>query len=154
MEGSEEIIGFIIIFTSIILVCQFFCLKFIIFISIWRDLLLYSIEGRTGFVGLAVDLKKINLRNLRILFLKILHCFFFLTETLNPHIIKGIYYFLKLIYFWRRWVFVSAHGLSLVAESGGYSSLQCAGFSLQWLLLLWSTGSRCAGFSSCGTQAQ
>ena len=40
------------------------------------------------------------------------------------------------------------------AASGGYSSLWCAGFSLRWLLLLWSTGSRCAGFSSCGTHAQ
>ena len=50
------------------------------------------------------------------------------------------------IYFWLRWVFVVA--------SGGYSSLRCVGFSLQWLVLLWSTGSRCAGFSSCGTWAQ
>ena len=45
------------------------------------------------------------------------------------------------------------HGLSLVATSGGYSLLRCAGFSLRWLLVaehrLW-----CAGFSSCGTQAQ
>ena len=32
-------------------------------------------------------------------------------------------------------------GLSLVVESGAYSSLRCLGFSLQWLLLLWSTGS-------------
>ena len=30
---------------------------------------------------------------------------------------------------------------SLVAASGGYSSLQGTGFSLQWFLLLWSTGS-------------
>ena len=45
-------------------------------------------------------------------------------------------------------------GLSLVAVSGGYSSLQCVGFSLRWLLLLWSTGSRRAGFSICGTWAQ
>ena len=37
---------------------------------------------------------------------------------------------------------------------GVYSSLWCAGFSLQWLLLLWSTGSRHTGFSSCGMQAQ
>ena len=37
------------------------------------------------------------------------------------------------------------HGVSLVAASGGYSSLRCAGFSLQWLLLLRSTGSRCVG---------
>ena len=54
------------------------------------------------------------------------------------------------IYFWLRWVFVAARGLSLVAVSGGYSSLQCTGFSLWWLLLLRSMGSRCAGFSSCG----
>ena len=45
-------------------------------------------------------------------------------------------------------------GLSVVAASGGYSLLWCAGFSLQWLPLLRSTGSRHAGFSSCGTQAQ
>ena len=32
--------------------------------------------------------------------------------------------------------------LSLVAESGGYPWLRCAGFSLRWLLLLQSTGSR------------
>ena len=52
------------------------------------------------------------------------------------------------------WVFVAARGLSLVAASRGYSSLWCAGFSLWWLLLLRSTGSRHAGFSSCGTWAQ
>ena len=45
-------------------------------------------------------------------------------------------------------------GLSLVAVSRGYSSLRCAGCSLRCLLLLRSTGSRHAGFSSCGTQAQ
>ena len=33
----------------------------------------------------------------------------------------------------------------------GYSSLGCAGFSLRWLLLLQSTGSRRAGFSSRGS---
>ena len=43
--------------------------------------------------------------------------------------------------------------LSLVAVSGGYSSLRCVGFSLQWLLLLQRTGSRHAGFHSCGSQA-
>ena len=42
----------------------------------------------------------------------------------------------------------------LVAASGGYSLLRCAGFSLRWLLLLWSMGSRRAGFSSCSTRAQ
>ena len=45
-----------------------------------------------------------------------------------------------------------ARGFTLVSESGGYSSLRCVGL-LRWLLLLWSTGSRRAGFSSCGSQA-
>ena len=49
------------------------------------------------------------------------------------------------IYFWLCWVFVAARWLSLVAASGGYSSLWCSGFSLWWLLLLWSTGSRSMG---------
>ena len=40
------------------------------------------------------------------------------------------------------------HGFSLVAVSRGYSSLWYSSFSLPWLLL-WSTGSRRAGFSSC-----
>ena len=44
-------------------------------------------------------------------------------------------------------------GFSLVVASGGYSLLRRAGFPLRWLLLLWSTGSRCAGFSSCSSQA-
>ena len=34
-----------------------------------------------------------------------------------------------------------------------HSSLQCAGLSLQWLLLLRSWGSRSLGFSSCGLWA-
>ena len=59
----------------------------------------------------------------------------------------------KFIYFWLCWVFVAVSGISLVAVSGGYSSLRFAGFSLQWLLLLQSTGSRHMGFSSCGAWA-
>ena len=39
-------------------------------------------------------------------------------------------------------------------RSGGYSLLRCTGFSLWWLLLLRSMGSRPTGFSSCGTRAQ
>ena len=46
------------------------------------------------------------------------------------------------IYFWLCWVFVAARGLSLVAASGGYSSLRCVRFSLRWLHLLRNTGSR------------
>ena len=45
-------------------------------------------------------------------------------------------------------------GFSLVAVSGGYSLLRCMGFSLRWLLLLQSMGSRHTGFSSCGMWAQ
>ena len=63
----------------------------------------------------------------------------------------SIYFF---FFLWLHWVFVATRGVSLVASSGGYSLLRCAGFSLRWLLLLWSTGSRHVGFSSCGTRAQ
>ena len=58
------------------------------------------------------------------------------------------------LFFWLCWVFVAVCGLSLAAATRGYSSLRCAGFSLRWLLLLWSMGSRRPGFSSCGTWAQ
>ena len=51
-------------------------------------------------------------------------------------------FFFKLIYFWLHWVFIAAHELSLVVASGSYCSLHRAGFSLQWLLLLQSMGSR------------
>ena len=55
---------------------------------------------------------------------------------------------------WLHWIFIAAHGLSLVVVSRGYSSLRwCMGFLLRWLLLLQSTGSRHVVFSSCGSQA-
>ena len=73
------------------------------------------------------------------------------TALLSPFFFFNKAFF---FFFWLRWVFVAARGLSLVAESRGYSSLRCAGFSLWWLLLFWSTGSRRVGFSSCGMQAQ
>ena len=73
---------------------------------------------------------------------------------ISPSIFLPIYIFLiYFIYFWLHWVFVAACALSLVVASGGYSSLWCAGFSLRWLLLLQSTGSRQVGFSSCGSRA-
>ena len=63
-------------------------------------------------------------------------------------------------YFWLHWVFVAAHRLSLVVASGGYSLLQCVGFSLQWLLLLgsralgaWASVVAARALSSCGTRA-
>ena len=48
--------------------------------------------------------------------------------------------------FWLRWVF----RLSLVAASGGSSSLPCVGFPLPWLLLLQGRGCRHMGLRSCG----
>ena len=71
-------------------------------------------------------------------------------------IIVHMLFLKKLIYFIFHWVGSSLlhTGFSLVVTSRGYSSLQCAGFSLWWLLLLWSTGSRHVGFSSCGAWAQ
>ena len=62
--------------------------------------------------------------------------------------------FFGCICFWSCWVFVAVHGLSLVATSRGYSWLQCVGISSWRLLLLWSTGSRLSGFSTCSTWAQ
>ena len=44
--------------------------------------------------------------------------------------------FIYFIYLWLLWVFIAARRLSLVAASGGYSSLQCMGFSLWWLLIV------------------
>ena len=58
---------------------------------------------------------------------------------------SSFYFNVIYLYLWLGWVFVAARGLSLVAVSGGYSSLWCTGFSLRCLLLLWSTGSRRGG---------
>ena len=79
-----------------------------------------------------------------------------LPTTAPPGKPPDIFLFLLniLFYFWLRWVFVAARGLSLVAASRVYSSLRCSGFLLRWLLWLQNTGSRHIGFSSCSTRAQ
>ena len=59
-----------------------------------------------------------------------------------------LFIYLFILFFWLCWVFVAVCRLSLVEASGGYSSLRCTGFSLRWLLLLRSMGSRHTGFSS------
>ena len=51
---------------------------------------------------------------------------------------KNIYFIY--FYFCLCWVFTAVHRPSLVAASGGYSSLWCAGF-------------HCGGFSCCGARA-
>ena len=53
------------------------------------------------------------------------------------------------IYFWLHWVFIAARGLFSSCGERGLLFVV-----VRRLLLLWSTGSRCAGFSSCGTRAQ
>ena len=47
-----------------------------------------------------------------------------------------------LLFFWLHWLFVVVCGLSLAVVSRGSSSLQWVGFSLGWLLLMGSMGSR------------
>ena len=76
-------------------------------------------------------------------------CFLVYVRVFLAH---NFYFFI----YWRHWVFIAAHGLSLVAASGVYSSLQCRDFSLWWLLLLRSTGSVVVGnrlscTMACGT---
>ena len=55
----------------------------------------------------------------------------------------------SVLFFWPAG-FCAACRFPLAAVAMGYSSLQCMDFSLWWLLL-WSTGSRYVGFSSCST---
>ena len=55
------------------------------------------------------------------------------------------YKFILFIYVWLYWVFVAARGLSLVASSGGYSSLRSTSLSPRWPLSLRSAGSRHTG---------
>ena len=57
----------------------------------------------------------------------------------NHHVLFFSSFYL-FIYFWLHWV--SAAVLSLVAVNRGDSSLQCAGCSLQWPLLMQCMGSR------------
>ena len=83
-----------------------------------------------------------------------LGCYFFFFKLASlPPSLFFLNLFILFIYFWLHWVFIAARGLSLVVVSGDYSSLQCAGSSLQWLLLLRSTGSRRTDFGSCGAEA-
>ena len=59
----------------------------------------------------------------------------------------------KIYLFWLHWVFVAAHRLPLVVESGDHCLMWCSDL-LWWLLLLQSTVSRHPGFGSCNTWAQ
>ena len=60
--------------------------------------------------------------------------------------------FLKIIYFWLHWVFILAR-IFFRCDKQGLPSSCGAGLLIAWLLLLCSPGSRCMGFSSCGSWA-
>ena len=75
------------------------------------------------------------------------------SSRLNLDIMYYYYYYYYLL-------FLAVLGLHCCTQaffscgSRGYSSLWCSGFSLRWLLLFRSTGSRRVGFISCSTRAQ
>ena len=122
---------------SLYLLCPFL-IKLFVFLLLSCRSSLYILD--------TTPLSKIQFINI---FFHSVSCFFnFLDGVLF------LYKFILFIYFSLHWVFVAVPGLSLVVASGGYSLLRCAGFSLRWLLLLWSMGSRYMGFSSCSTWAQ
>ena len=77
---------------------------------------------------------------------------FFFKEFLSLKKFKKIFFsnlFILFIYFWLRRAFVAARGPSLVAASGGHSSLQRAGATL--CCDVWTSHRR--GLSCCGAQA-
>ena len=62
---------------------------------------------------------------------------------------QGAFFFSHLsIYFWLHWVFITTCGLSLAAESGGYSPMQVLG-----LLFLGPRALGHSGLGSCGSRA-
>ena len=76
-------------------------------------------------------------------------CYFVLMITSSFFFLKNLFIYLIFACVF----FVAACRFSLVVVSRGYSLLQCTGFSLRWLLLLQSMGSRHTGLSSCGLLA-
>ena len=61
-----------------------------------------------------------------------------------------MFYFILYIYLWLQWIFFAFLQLWLAVAT---LQLQCTGFSLQQLRLLWSTGSWACRLSNCSTQA-
>ena len=82
---------------------------------------------------------------------------------IHIHFFTIVTIILYFIHSWLCWLFLAFCGLSLVAVSRVYSLLQSMGFSLWWLLLFWSTGSRAcrlewlhhtgSGIVPCGFQS-
>ena len=86
-------------------------------------------------------------------FVKFIHViaayFSVLNSTPLYNIPQFIYFVVLCFCFWLCWVFVTSQGLSLVAVSGSYCSLRCAGLSC---CVAWALG--CVSVSSCITGAQ
>ena len=108
----------------------------------------YINQKRTEQINISNALPNVNILGRK----KTIPSHSYFCMNLSNFFLNKIFIYL-FIYLWLCWAFVSVQGLSLVVVSGGYSSLQCPGFSLRWLLLLRSTGSRRVGFSSCGAWA-
>ena len=83
-------------------------------------------------------------------FVKFIHViaayFSVLNSTPLYNIPQFIYFVVLCFCFWLCWVFVTSQGLSLVAVSGSYCSLRCAGLSC---CVAWALG--CVSVSSCIT---
>ena len=62
--------------------------------------------------------------------------------------------FILFIYFWLHWVFIGCVRAFSSCGERGLLFVAVHGLLVEWLLLLRSTGSRRAGFSSCSTRAQ
>ena len=70
-----------------------------------------------------------------------------------PFQLSVLQFFFLNLFIWLHSVFIEAHRLSLVSVIRATLEFQGTGFSLCWLLWLWSMGSRCVGFSTCRVQA-
>ena len=82
-----------------------------------------------------------------------LGCFHVLVIVNSAALSIGVYVYTDRFFFFKKFIYLIYFifgctgsllphaGSFLVAVSGGYSSLWCAGFSLRWLLLLRSAGS-------------
>lgn len=71
-----------------------------------------------------------------------------LMASLPSHSVWNVFFKIYFIYFWLHGVFIAAQGLALVVVRR-----LCCLVSLRRFLWLWSTGSKRAGFRSCGTRA-
>ena len=80
-------------------------------------------------------------------------------ETRWFQLISNTVIFIKLLrnvylsFFFLQWVFIAAHGLSLVAVSEGYSLVAVQGLLVVVASLGWSVGSRAHGFHGCNSWA-